>query len=89
MRLVMHLALDWLHATGQQPQKGRDDKRGFGDLVHSVFDWLEVTRDPRQAAIYALRRYWDTEKSAKEGSALCHAFGLRRLQVVPASSVRG
>jgi len=66
--LVMHLALDWLHATGQQPQKGRDDKRGFGDLVHSVFDWLEVTRDPRQAAIYALRRYWDTEKALKKAA---------------------
>lgn len=67
--LVMHLALDWLHATGQKPQRGRDDKRGFGDLVHSVFDWLEVTRDPRQAAMYALRRYWDTEKALKKKAA--------------------
>jgi hypothetical protein len=66
--LVMCLALDWLHATGQQPPKGRDDKRGFGDLVHSVFDWLVVTSDPRQAAMYALRRYWDTVKAQKEAA---------------------
>ncbi len=67
--LVMHLAVDWLAATGQAPEAGRSDSTGFGDLVHSVFQWLDVSEDPSEAAAYTLRRYWDTLKRQKEGSA--------------------
>jgi hypothetical protein len=38
--LVMHLAVDWTIATGTEPLPGRSDHAGFGDLVHSVFQWL-------------------------------------------------
>jgi predicted DNA-binding transcriptional regulator AlpA len=53
--LVMHLAVDWLGATSEPPERGHSDGTGFGDLVHSVFQWL---RQPDGSAIYALRRYW-------------------------------
>jgi hypothetical protein len=53
--LVMHLAVDWLYATGKTPMPGRSDLTGFGDLVHSVFQWLSL---PEGSATYALRRYW-------------------------------
>jgi hypothetical protein len=58
--LVMHLAIDWYQATGRPPEKGRSDATGFGELVHSVFDWLGD-----HGATQALRRYWTTVKSAK------------------------
>jgi hypothetical protein len=38
--LVMRLAIDWLHATAKRPQPCRSDETGFGDLVHSVFQWM-------------------------------------------------
>jgi hypothetical protein len=57
--LVMHLALDWLQATGSLPEPGRSDNSGFGDLVHSIFQWLDISGDPTEAAAYALRRYWE------------------------------
>ena len=38
--LVMHLAVDWTIATGTEPLPGRSDHAGFGDFVHSVFQWL-------------------------------------------------
>jgi hypothetical protein len=53
--LVMHLAIDWLWATGEPPKPGRSNKTGFGDLVHKVFQWLDL---PDGSAGYALRRYW-------------------------------
>ena len=53
--LVMHLALDWLTATGKPPKPGRSDNAGFGDLAHSVFQWLG---QPEGSAPYALRQYW-------------------------------
>jgi hypothetical protein len=68
-QLVMHLALDWLHATGRSPKPGRSDNRGFGDLVHSVFQWLDVSGDFSETAAYALRRYWDTGKPKKKRAA--------------------
>ena len=52
--LVMHLALDWLIATGGPPKSGRSDNTAFGDLVYSVFQWLGFS----EKAAYALRRYW-------------------------------
>lgn len=60
--LVMHLAMDWLHATGQMPRPGRSDETGFGSLVHSVFQWLYVPEaaphEEIDKASYSLRRYW-------------------------------
>ena len=53
--LVMQLALDWMGATGEKPQPGRSDEAGFGDLVHSVFQWLDLSTGE---ATYALRHYW-------------------------------
>ena len=59
--LVMHLAIDWCRATGQPPNQGRSDATGFGELVHSVFDWLGEL-----GATQALRRYWRIVNSAEK-----------------------
>jgi hypothetical protein len=59
--LVMHLALHWLTETGKPPTRGRSDSTGFGDLVHSVFQWLELP----DSAANRLRQYWDTVKAFK------------------------
>jgi hypothetical protein len=56
----MHLALDWLTATCKPPKRRRSDKTGFGDLVHSVFQWLSL---PEGTATYALRKYWAAAKA--------------------------
>jgi hypothetical protein len=65
-QLVMHLALDWVHATGQMPEPGRSGETGFGDFVHSVFQWLLNEEDGvGEAATYALRTYWDTVRNLK------------------------
>ena len=58
--LVMHLAFDWLTATGEPPKPGRSDNTGFGDLVHSVFQWLSF---PEGSASHALRKYWAAVRS--------------------------
>jgi hypothetical protein len=60
--LVMHLAIDWLGATSQSPKPGRSDGPGFGDLVHSVFQWLSL---PGGSAPYALRQYWVAVRKRK------------------------
>jgi hypothetical protein len=52
--LVMHLAIDWNIVTNAGPAAGRSDYRGFGDLVHSVFQWLD-----EPSAEQALRRFWE------------------------------
>ena len=58
--LIMHLAIDWLIATEELPKAGRSDGTGFGDLAHSVFQWLGL---PEGSAAHALRQYWaDVEK---------------------------
>jgi hypothetical protein len=67
--LVMHLALDWLHATGNAPKSRRSDSCGFGDLVYCVFQWLDISEDSSETAAYALRRYWDTGKTKKKRAA--------------------
>ena len=59
--LVMHLAIDWYQATGERPEQGRSDATGFGELVHSVFDWLGEL-----GATQALRRYWPIVNSAEK-----------------------
>jgi len=63
--LVMHLALDWSHATGAMPKPGRTNKTGFGDLVHSVFGWVLPEQETFGAATYALRNYWEEMRRAK------------------------
>ena len=62
--LVMHLAVDWIIATGTEPLPGRSDHAGFGDLVRSVFQWL---REP--APDQALRRYWNEVEKGRSRSA--------------------
>jgi hypothetical protein len=57
---VAHLAMDWLLLTGQRPIAGRSDGTAFGDLVHSILQWENVT--PERAS-YALRRYQESSKS--------------------------
>jgi hypothetical protein len=52
-QLVMWLALDWLHATGQPPKPGRSDSTPFGNLVQHIFGWLR-----QDNASAAMRRYW-------------------------------
>ncbi len=66
-QLVMHLACDWLNATGEPPKPGRSDNTGFGDLVHSVFAWLGL---PDDSATYALRHYWRISKAVKARETL-------------------
>lgn len=63
--LVMHLAIDWMQATGEPPQRGRRDCDGFSGLVHRIFDVLEVVNvqgpdevPDHNGAEQALRRYW-------------------------------
>jgi hypothetical protein len=52
--LIGRLATALERATGKFPSPGRSDKTGFGDLVHSVFQWLGMEGQ----AEYALRQYW-------------------------------
>jgi hypothetical protein len=57
LELVQCLALDWLQ-TGEDPKPGRSDHGGFGDLVHSVFQWLSFAGrkcHPRLAPILGWR----------------------------------
>ncbi len=57
--LVMNLGVDWFEATERMPEPGRSGETAFGDLVHSVFQWTEVSGDPYEAATYALRWHWE------------------------------
>jgi len=62
-RLVMHLAIDWTIVSGAKLSPGRSDRTGFGDIVHSVFQWLDEA-----APDQALRRYWQAVKSTTHSS---------------------
>jgi hypothetical protein len=62
LELIGFLAVDWQRATGNRPEPGRSDKTGFGDLVHSVFQWLWLSQG---AATHALRRYWSDLKMSQ------------------------
>ncbi|MGA8587058.1 MAG: hypothetical protein WB715_25050 [Roseiarcus sp.] len=70
--LIRFLACDWLRATDRPPACGRSDYRGFGDLVHSVFQWLGL----EESATYALRQYWAEIEEGKgyEPTALRHRW---------------
>ncbi len=61
--LVMFLALDWLRATEHAPTGGRSHNVGFGDLAHSVFQWVGLSEG---SAAYALRQYWAEVRRASE-----------------------
>lgn len=75
--LVMHLAGDWLGATGEVPGKSRSDRSGFGKLVPLVFQWILVSVDASQVAIdaaiedateaasYRLRQFWKEVEQAQ------------------------
>jgi hypothetical protein len=66
--LVMHLATDWLQATGQSPERGRSDQTGFGELAHSIFGWLDFSKDPYEAATHpsgAFGNRWRGATSAR------------------------
>ena len=52
--LVMHLAYDWTVCTGRMPEAGRSDHGGFGDLAHSVFQWIGIS----PGADHTLRVFW-------------------------------
>jgi hypothetical protein len=53
---ILQLHGDWLHATEALPNAGgRSDHTGFGDFVHSVFQWID---ESEESATYSLRRYW-------------------------------
>jgi len=68
LELVMHLAHDWCLCTGQFPDLRRSDRSGFGNLVHSVFQWCGLEDGE---ATYSLRRYSaevaSAERPAKGG----------------------
>ena len=61
--LIMHLATDWISATGEAPKSGRSDYTGFGELVHSIFQWLDL---PEGSAVHSLRQYWADAKERKK-----------------------
>jgi hypothetical protein len=54
VRLIAHLAVDWMISAGVQPEGGRDGHSAFSALVHSVFSWIGI----EAKAIYCLRAYW-------------------------------
>jgi hypothetical protein len=55
--LILQLRGDWLHGTEAMPLAGgRSDHTGFGDLAHSVFQWIG---ESEETATCALRRYWN------------------------------
>jgi hypothetical protein len=58
VRLIAHLAVDWLESTGVEPETGRDGNSAFSGLVYSVFCWLDV----EDKAQHCLRQYWAMTK---------------------------
>ena len=58
VRLVAHLAVDWLESTGVKPEAGRDGHSAFSGLVYSVFGWLDVGTK----AQHCLKQYWAMTK---------------------------
>lgn len=61
VRLIAHLAADWLISTGVQPKAGRDGHSAFSGLVHSVFGWLNIG----DKAQHCLRQYWKLTKARR------------------------
>ncbi len=58
VRLLAHLAVDWLESTGVEPEAGRYGNSAFSGLVYSVFGWLDV----EDKAQHSLRQYWKLTK---------------------------
>jgi len=54
VRLIAHLAVDWLESTGVEPEAGRDGHSAFSGLVHDVFGWIGRSKK----ATFSLRTYW-------------------------------
>lgn len=54
VRLIAHLAVDWLESTGVKPETGRDGNSAFSGLVYSVFGWLDIGTK----AQHCLKQYW-------------------------------
>ena len=59
VRLIAHLAIDWLVSTGLQPEPGRDGYSAFSGFVHDVFGWLDIG----SKAQHCLRQYWAMVKA--------------------------
>jgi hypothetical protein len=58
VRLIAHLAVDWLESTSIEPEAGRDGNSAFSSLVYSVFGWLDI----EDKAQHCLRQYWAMTK---------------------------
>jgi hypothetical protein len=58
VRLIAHLAVDWLESSGVEPEAGRDGNSAFSGLVYSVFGWLDI----EDKAQHCLRQYWKLTK---------------------------
>ncbi len=58
VRLIAHLAVDWLESTDVEPEAGRDGNSAFSGLVYSVFGWLDI----EDKAQHSLRQYWKLTK---------------------------
>jgi hypothetical protein len=59
VRLIAHLAVDWLESTSVEPEAGRDGNSAFSGLVYSVFGWLDI----EDKAQHSLRQYWKLTKA--------------------------
>ena len=62
VRLIAHLAVDWLISTGVQLGCGRDGHSAFSGLVYDVFGWLDI----EDKAKHCLRQYWKLTKVKKQ-----------------------
>ncbi len=58
VRLIAHLAVDWLESTSLEPESGRDGNSAFSGLVYSVFGWLDI----EDKAQHCLKQYWAMPK---------------------------
>ncbi len=58
VRLIAHLAVDWLESTSVVPESGRDGHSAFSGLVYRVFGWLNI----EDKAQHSLRQYWKLTK---------------------------
>ncbi len=58
VRLIAHLAVDWLVSTGVKPERGRDGHSAFSGLVYDVFGWIGI----ENKAQHCLRQYWNLTK---------------------------
>jgi hypothetical protein len=52
--LIRHLAIDWVLLTEESPIAGRSDHTAFGNLVHSILQWVGIEYE---GAVNALRQF--------------------------------